>query len=160
VGEDFERYVAARYPALVTFAYAMTFDRHDAEDLAQTALLAALPRWASIETPDAYLRMTVARLVYRRSRLRKREVLVHVPPEIVLADATDTVGARQAILTQLGRLPARQRAVLVLRYLDDASDADIAAALGISLGAVRSQASRGLDKLRLLIDAPDLEVTQ
>ena len=140
--------MAGRYTVLVTFAYAMTLDRHAAEDLAQSALVAAYPRWRTIDNADAYLKTTITRLVYRRGRSRLREVLLPAPREIAVDDDTRAVDGADGLLQQLTALPPRQRAVLVLRYLDDTADDEIARMLGISVGTVRSQAARGLDKLR------------
>ena len=147
---EFESYVSSRYAPLVTFAYAMTLDRAHAEDVTQSALLAAYRRWGAIDDPDPYLRTSIARLVVRARRRSLREVLVGSPVDRPVHDELGPVEGHADLVRRLAILPPRQRAVLVLRYLDDRSDADIAAVLDVSLGTVRSQAARGLEKLRAL----------
>jgi RNA polymerase sigma-70 factor (sigma-E family) len=157
VKPEFESYVSSRYASLVTFAYAMTLDRANAEDVTQSALLAAYRRWAAIDDAEPYVRMSIARLVVRGRRRSLREVLVGSPIDSRAHDQLEAAEGREDVLRRLAALPPRQRAVLVLRYLDDQSDADIAAALDISLGTVRSQAARGLEKLRALPEFSSLE---
>ncbi|GAA3804141.1 hypothetical protein GCM10022226_24950 [Sphaerisporangium flaviroseum] len=99
--------------------------------------------------PESYVRTTMTRLHINTWRRRRREHLAWDPPEQVstadpFAQAVDDAD----LWDQLSRLPRRQRAVLVLRYYEERTDAEIAEILGISRGTVRSQASRALDKLR------------
>lgn len=156
--ERFREFVATRSPALLRTAYLLTGDVHHAQDLLQTALLATARRWARIrERPEPYLR----RAMYRhqvnrwRARARRPEALVAVPPERAARrdHAQDTV-VRHRLIEALRTLPPRQRTVVVLRYYEDRPEAEVAEVLGISVGTVRSQASRALAKLRELY--PDL----
>jgi RNA polymerase sigma-70 factor (sigma-E family) len=143
---DFEAFVIARRPALLRTAYLLTGDHHDAEDLVQAALIKVVPKFARIkDRPESYVRQVLARESVNRWRTRRwREVTTDVVPETMGHDSTDRI----ALLEDLRRLPPRQRAVLVLRYFDDLTEADTAAALGISLGTVKSHARDALATLR------------
>ena len=143
---SFEEYVVARRDALLRTAYLLTGNHHDAEDLVQSALIKVVPKWARIQDrPDAYVRRVLARESVNRWRGRRwREVSTAEVPEGIHHDSTD----RLALLEDLRRLSPRQRAVLVLRYFDDLTEADTAAALGISVGTVKSHARDALARLR------------
>jgi len=143
---DFEAFVIARRPALLRTAYLLTGNHHDAEDLVQAALIKVVPKWARIKDhPESFVRQVLARESVNRWRTRRwREVTTDVVPDATQHDSTDRI----ALLEDLRRLPPRQRAVLVLRYLDDLTEADTAAALGISVGTVKSHARDALATLR------------
>jgi RNA polymerase sigma-70 factor (sigma-E family) len=143
---DFEGFVGARREALLRTAYLLTGDHHDAEDLVQTALIKVVPKWARIKDhPEPYVRRVLARESVSRWRGRRwREVTTDVVPEAMHHDSTDRI----ALLEDLRRLSPRQRAVLVLRYFDDLTEADTAAALGISVGTVKGYAREALTHLR------------
>ncbi|MFF7676467.1 MULTISPECIES: SigE family RNA polymerase sigma factor [Streptomycetaceae] len=149
---EFQGYVRARWAHLVRTAYLLTGDGHHAEDLAQTALAKAYRSWRRVQrsdNPDAYVRRIL--ISCNKDRFRKKRVaerLTDVPPEGAGADPTARVAQREELLAALGELPARQRAVVVLRYWDDLSETEVAHALGCSAGTVKSQAARGLAKLR------------
>lgn len=150
-----EEFVAARGEALLRFALMLCGDRHGAEDLVQSVLAKAYPRWgriASLDRPEAYLRKVLVHEQLRRSRRRwHREVPVPALADTAqIADSTDRVASRDAAWALLAGLPARQRAVLVLRYYEDLADPEIAAVLGCRPGTVRSQAARALATLRAL----------
>jgi RNA polymerase sigma-70 factor (sigma-E family) len=144
----FEEFVVARRDALLRTAYLLTGDSHDAEDLVQSALVKVVPKWARIQDrPEAYVRQVLARESVSRWRARRwREVTTDLVPEVVSPD--DGSADRLALLEDLRMLSPRQRAVLVLRYFDDLSEADTAAALGISVGTVKSHARDALARLR------------
>jgi RNA polymerase sigma-70 factor (sigma-E family) len=156
--ESFETYVEARMGALCRYGFVLTGDQHDAADLAQEALARLGARWERVSAkgdPEGYVRTTMARLRISWWRQRRREHPVRVLPERGYVDegiarADGDVGLWHA----LRALPNRQRVVLVLRYYEQLSDEEIARTLGISRGTVRSQAARGLDKLRASTDAP------
>ena len=143
---EFEEFVVARRSALLRTAYLLTGNHHDAEDLVQSALIKVVPRWARIrDRPEPYVRQVLAReSVSRWRRRRWREVSTDAVPERTHHDSTDRV----ALLEDLRRLSPRQRAVLVLRYFDDLTEADTAAALGISVGTVKSHVRDALACLR------------
>lgn len=150
---DFEEYVAARGQALLRFAYVLTGDSHQAQDLVQTALMDAYRHWrrvARAEHPDAYVRRMVvnAHLTWRRRRSIGERAAADVGATRSAPDHADAVVERDAVWQALNRLPPRGRAVLALRYYADYDDAAIADLLGIAVGSVRSVASRSLATLR------------
>jgi len=150
-GEDFSAFALSRWPGLVRLAFGLTGDSWMAEDIAQTALARAYVSWRRVsraDDPDAYLRRILVNASNRRFRRRRVIEQPGDPPEVAVEGPADLVGERAALLAALRQLPPRQRAVIVLRYWDDLSDVQIAAALGCSPGTVRSQLSRGLATLR------------
>ena len=146
---DFEAFVDARRDALLRTAYLLTGDHHDAEDLVQTTLIKVVPKWGRINhRPEAYVRQVLARESVSRWRSRRwREVSTDVLPDAMHDGQIDSAD-RIALLEDLRKLSTRQRAVLVLRYFDDLSEADTAAALGISAGTVKSHTRDALAHLR------------
>jgi RNA polymerase sigma-70 factor (sigma-E family) len=149
----FEEFVAARRPALLRTAYLLAGSHADAEDLVQATLLRVVPHWRRIESnPEPYVRRVLARESVTRWRGRRwRERMVAGVPDTPAGPPTSD---RIVLHAALGRLSPRQRAVLVLRYYDDLTEAATAEALGISIGTVKSHAKDGLARLREL--APDL----
>ncbi|MEU8650062.1 SigE family RNA polymerase sigma factor [Streptomyces sp. NPDC048737] len=150
---QFQEFVRARWSGLVRTAYLLTGDVHHAEDLTQTALAKAYRSWRRIarsDNPEAYVRRMLVSCNSDRFRKRRvAEALTAAPPERAGRDeAVGRVEERGSLLDGLARLPARQRAVVVLRYWEDLSEAEVAEVLGCSPGTVKSQASKGLAKLR------------
>ena len=150
--EDFRVFVASRSTALLRSAYLLVGDRGLAEDLLQTALVKtylALSRIRETAAVEAYVRRTMATTATSWWRGRRyREATVQELPERI---AADDVGARleqDAMWSYVRELPARQRAVLVLRYYEGLFEAEIAETLAFSRGTVKSHASRGLATLR------------
>lgn len=143
---SFEEFVIARTGALLRTAYLLTGDHHDAEDLVQSTLIKVVPKWARIkDQPEGYVRKVLARESMKRWRARRwREVTTDVVPETMHHDSTDRVD----VLDEMRVLSPQQRAVIVLRYFDDLTEADVAAALGISVGTVKSHARDALKRLR------------
>ena len=153
--EEFREFMRGRWPAMVRLAYGLTGDLGHAEDVAQAAFARAYASWSRVArtgNPDAYVRRIV--INENNSRFRRRRVterLVDAVPEPSgqrAASAGDALGASEALLKALRRLGPRQRAVVVLRFWMDMSEAETAAALGCSVGTVKSQASRALAALR------------
>lgn len=151
---EFAEFVTARYRALVRTGLLLTGDSGHAEDLAQSALIKTYLAWGRIREPEsaeAFARTTLIRLALRaRRRHWNSEVATGRMPEPAPA-GSDGTGPTDLVLDvrrALTRLPADQRAVIVLRYLDDQSEAQTARLLGISQGTVKSRASRGLASLR------------
>ncbi|PUA83110.1 SigE family RNA polymerase sigma factor [Nocardioides currus] len=146
----FEAFVVRSSDRLLRTAFLLSGDHGHAEDMVQTALMRTARRWSTARRePDAYARRVVVNLAKDRWRLRGRR-LGEAPLEIDVAIPVDDDGVadREQLLAAARQLPAGQRAVLVLRYFDDLSVAETAAALGCSTGTVKSQTSRALDKLR------------
>jgi RNA polymerase sigma-70 factor (sigma-E family) len=154
--EEFDAFMRGRWSAMVRLAYALTGDAGHAEDLAQSAFARAYASWGRVRRagdPDAYVRRIVINT--HRNRFRRRRVA-----EELRGDLADTIGSQQsggqqqgpeegqALLDALRALGPRQRAVVVLRYWLDLSEAETAAALNCSVGTVKSQASRALATLR------------
>ncbi len=153
VDDDFQTFVEERYGTLLRTAYLLTGDRDRAEDALQSALLAVMSNWRRITQPEAYLRRVMLnQLVSGWRRNRVVEVLTAVLPE--RAAPEQPADRRDELWSALRRLPVRMRAVLVLRYWEDLSEQQTAEALGCSVGTVKSQASRGLVRLRELLDSP------
>ena len=152
--ERFGAYVAARSPALLRTAYLLTGHRADAEDLLQTALAKTYLAYDRIRNPgalDAYVRRTLVTThvsIWRRRWRRAEHPVATVPERPVDESGYDAAASRDALWRALGRLGPRQRSVVVLRYYEDCSEAETAAALGISVGTVKSQAARALATLR------------
>ncbi|OHV36960.1 MULTISPECIES: SigE family RNA polymerase sigma factor [Pseudofrankia] len=157
---SFELFVADRGTALLRTAVFLTGDRYAGEDLLQDVLLRAYRRWDDVDEPESYLRRALVNAATSRFRWRgrAREELVdwsavpgdgaeHASPADEAGQATD----RHDLLGALRRLPAKQRAVIVLRYFDDLSEARIAAELGCGPGTVKTHAARGLARLRELL---------
>ena len=153
---DFDAYVAARGPELYRTAYLLTGDHHRAEDLVQTALAKAWPRWDHITQrseppPHAYVRRILATtyIAWWRRRWNSEHPTDTLPEDPSIADESwDNLTRRQDLLHALADLPRGQRAVIVLRYFDDLTEIQTAAALGCSVGSVKTQTSRALAKLR------------
>jgi RNA polymerase sigma-70 factor (sigma-E family) len=152
---SFEEFVAGSSARLFTLARLLTGGhRTEAEDLLQGAYERAYRHWGRITrsgVPERYVRqMLVNASVDRWRRLRRHpETLLAGPgTDPVTADATAVVADRDLLLRGLAALPARQRAVLVLRYFEDLSEAQTAVVLRCSVGTVKSQAARGLARLR------------
>ena len=160
----FEEYVVARGPALARLAYALTGDRHRAEDLVQDTLERVCLRWRRVsaaDQPDAYVRkMLVNQHLSWWRRKRNREVAVPAVTEAPVPDPSTAVDDRDQIWKLLAELPNRQRAVLALRFYADLDDAGIAELLGCSPGTVRSHASRALALLRERLQNNSVEVVR
>jgi RNA polymerase sigma-70 factor (sigma-E family) len=149
---DFDHFVTDSIDDLVRTAYLIVWDRAEAEDLVQETLLKVAKHWPKVsrmDYPVAYARRILVNLALdtKPKRTRQRAELSEIQPvETVLSDSGSAPGddLHDALLA----LPARQRAVIVLRYFLDLSEADVAAALGCSLGTVKSTGSRGLARLQ------------
>jgi RNA polymerase sigma-70 factor (sigma-E family) len=166
--DEFRDFMRGRWPATVRLAYGLTGDLGHAEDVAQAAFARAYASWGRVTRtgdPDAYLRRIVVNENRRRFRKRRvAEELLGTLPDHEAAghgascqdgpDAVDSLDDRAALLTALGRLGPRQRAVVVLRFWMDMSEADTARALNCSVGTVKSQASRALAALRKNASVP------
>jgi RNA polymerase sigma-70 factor (sigma-E family) len=159
VEDDFRDFVVARSPSLLSTAYLLTGDHGIAEDLLQTALLKAYRHWkrvASTGSPEGYVRRILVN--QRVSWWRRRQVdtvpiaAYHDSVAGTTVDAIAHVAERDQMWRALQQLPPRARSVIVLRYWEDLSEAATAELLGCSVGTVKSLASRGLARLRGLLD--------
>jgi RNA polymerase sigma-70 factor (sigma-E family) len=149
--DDFEAYVAAAWPRLLRSAWLLTGDWHKAEDLVQTVLARVYDRWGRIRdgAPDAYLRKMLATTYLSWWRRRWRGELPSAePPERGQFDIGDDVDLRAVLAQALRSLPRQQRAVLMLRYHADLTEAATAEALGIGVGTVKSYHARAIVALR------------
>jgi RNA polymerase sigma-70 factor (sigma-E family) len=149
--EEFAGFVAGRSSRLLRTAYLLTRDWGQAEDLLQTALARTWLAWSRLdEDPEPYVRKVLVNTYASWWRRKWRGETPHGElPESATADPNEGLGERDAIWQALGRLPRRQRAVLVLRYFEDLTEAQTADVLGISAGTVKSQTSKALARLRL-----------
>ena len=152
---EFREYVVNRRGILEREAYLLVGDVHLAQDLVQTTLAKAYVSWRRVSNsqyPDAYVRRILinANTSWLRRR-RVREVLTDTAVETQDAYVAPPIGAdttRVDIMRALMALPKRQRTAVVLRYWADLPEAEVAAAMGCSVGTVRSQSSKALAKLR------------
>jgi RNA polymerase sigma-70 factor (sigma-E family) len=165
---SFDGFVDANVDALLRTATLITWDAVEAEDLVQECLIRVAKRWpriAVMELPAAYARRVLINLALDsrgrrlrwRAELRQQTSHEDVDPFEVLEDvraeaAFEVLGDRAELVQALGELSAQQRTVLALRYFEDLSEAQIADLLGCSKGTVKTSASRGLARLRELID--------
>ncbi|MFC5923739.1 SigE family RNA polymerase sigma factor [Micromonospora vulcania] len=161
--EEFREFVAARSAALLRTAYLLTGDWATAEDLLQTALTKTYLAWkrlGGIEAVEPYARRVMVNTSTSWWRRRWHgERPTEVLPERAGVDEIEQQLDRDLLWRHLRELPKRQRAVLVLRYYEDMSEAQTAAMLDISPGTVKSQASRALSTLRKRMGADTLDLT-
>ena len=147
----FSAFVAARSRGLLRLAYLLTHDEGMAEDLLQTALTKTWFAWDRLDNdPLRYVRRVLVTTSVSWWRRRwTHELPTEALPELPVPGAIDDRAGAQDLWIAIGRLPVRQRAVVVLRYYEDLSEAETADLLGCSVGTVKSQCSRALAKLRL-----------
>ena len=149
---EFDAWVGARSAHLLRTAYLLTRDRSSAEDLLQTALARCWFAWDRIrDDPEAYVRASMANTycTWWRRRWRGEIPTGELPEPPAGRDPLGAVDDREALWRALGRLPRRQRAVIVLRYFEDQTESQVAAALGIALGTVKSHHAKAMATLRL-----------
>jgi RNA polymerase sigma-70 factor (sigma-E family) len=149
--EEFRLFAGAQRPALYRAALVLTADPGVAEDLVQTALMRTHARWPRLreQDPGGYARRVMTNANIDRWRPeRGRERLTAEVPESHSADLAAEVAERDAVLRALAGLTAQERRVVVLRFLDDFSEADTAKALGMPRGTVKSVTHRAMAKLR------------
>ena len=158
---DLAEFVRAESAALLRFAWALCGNWSTAEDLVQTALAATWPRWGALtraDRPELYVRKVIVTTYLRWQRRRWSGEI----PTQDFADSTDrsddtaASDTRHALLSALRRLPPRQRAVIVLSYFLDLSEADTAQVLDCSVGTVKRQKHAALNRLRA---QPELAAT-
>ncbi len=151
--EEFTAFVHASWPRLRQAAFALTGDSDRAEDLLQTVLVRTCTRWSRVrrQDPVAYVRRALLNAwidEYRRRRVLVEEASAELDPGAV-PDQTDRVALRADLAQRLAALSDRERAMVVMRHYLDLSEADVAEALGCSVGTVKSTCSRALARLRI-----------
>jgi RNA polymerase sigma-70 factor (sigma-E family) len=154
-GSDYlERLLSERGDHLMRTAVLLAGSRQDGEDLLQAAIERLLRRGRRLDSPEGYLRRTMYNLAadgWRRQGAWHRKLpLIHASYAVAETDITAAVDLRDALIRSMRWLPAGQRAVIVLRYWEQLSEAETAAALGCSEGTVKAAASRGLKRMREL----------
>lgn len=154
--DEFSEFVLRTWSHLDRVALALTGSRHDADDLLQNTYTKAYKVWSRLlqmEHPEAYVRRILVNestSLWRRA-WRRVERPTALPPDTSTAAPQDVYESRDVVWQAIQRLPAKQRAVLVLRYYEDLDVRETAEVLGISGGTVKSQCSTALDKLRLAL---------
>jgi RNA polymerase sigma-70 factor (sigma-E family) len=153
VTEGFAQFVEARERALQRTAYLLTGDWALAEDLVQTALARAWPRWERItrrDDPEIYVRKVLVNTwtTWNRRRWRGEKPSAEVPDAVAAGDVAEEVTVRVGLRGALGSLTPRQRAVLVLRIYDDLPEAQVAHLMNCAVGTVKATMSQALAKLR------------
>ena len=157
--EEFVEFATASSAGLRQAAYLLTGDRHAAEEAVQASLVRTYAAWPRVRRDDAfaYARRTLVNYVTDRWRRKLKEYPTDDLPEHPAdgRDIADEVALRQWVTGALATLTARERAVIVLRYLFDLPEATVARDLGITAGTVKSTSSRALAKLRVSAEADD-----
>ena len=156
--QEFREFIRNRASLLHQSAYLLCGDWHLAHDLVQDTLVKAYQHWPRVrqaDSPDAYVRRIL--LNEARGRWRRRERAVPVPRfpegrEPVAPDAADEIARRAGLRQALLALPLRQRATVILRYMEGMSERETATVLGCSEGTVKSQSARALGTLRTFLD--------
>ena len=159
----FDEFAATRLDAVLRFAVVLTNDRGLAEDVVQEVLIRAHQRWtqiAEMEHPEAYVRrMVVNEFLSWRRKWARYVPQADVEPDTRQPDHAEAHAERSALLAEVVKLPRRQRTVLVLRYYEGMSDAQIAEVLGCAETTVRGYAFRGLAALRIELSSEMKEAT-
>lgn len=156
--EEFHGFVMSRWPWLIRTAFLLTGEQHAAEDLVQSLLERAYASWRRVsaaDDPDAYVRRMLINAHARRHRRKLKEYLSARDDlqDFETPDRGDPMAQaedRTMLLRALAGLPARQREAVVLRYWEDLTETQAAAAMGCSVGAVKSNAAKGIAKLRAI----------
>ncbi|WP_183095740.1 SigE family RNA polymerase sigma factor [Nocardioides stalactiti] len=155
---EFTEYLAVRQPSLLRTAYLLTGDRHTAEDVLQTSLAKLYLAWDKVHdrgAVDAYVRRIMVNennSLWRRAWKKREWATDEIPEGSPHHDAYDD-GTNDQLWQVVQTLPPKARAVVVLRYYEQMSEAEVADALGISVGTVKSQCSRALSALRERVPA-------
>lgn len=158
--QEFSDFFLARGPALRRTAYLIVRDWHTAEDLTQQAFVKLYAAWPRVrrDSVEAYARKVVVNQCLSHLRRHRPETPTDHLPERPAAAPHDSHDNRLDLGAALALLAPRQRAIIALRFLDDLAVTDVAAALGIADGTVKSQTARALDTLRTHL--PDLVLTE
>ncbi|ANP54720.1 RNA polymerase sigma-70 factor (sigma-E family) [Streptomyces griseochromogenes] len=157
--EEFQNFMIGRWPRLMRTAFLLTGEQHAAEDLVQSTLEQVYVHWRKVNSaddPEAYVRRVMINAHARRHRRRLKEFLAPKDDSGLVREVPETgdriaqADDRGALLKALAQLPARQREAVVLRYWEDLTETQTAEAMGCSVGTVKSNAAKGIAKLRVL----------
>lgn len=150
VGVNFDDFVRSRSTSLLRVAYLLTGDRHAAEDLLQDVLERLYVSWWRVrDSPEAYTRRALVNQATNRWRRRRRRPETALGDhDVAQRDHSDDALVRDVVVAALRELPPRQRAAVVLRFLEDLPVSEVARALDCSEGTVKSHTARGLTRLR------------
>ncbi|MEV7325832.1 SigE family RNA polymerase sigma factor [Streptomyces sp. NPDC093970] len=157
--EEFQSFMIGRWPRLMRTAFLLTGEQHAAEDLVQSTLERVFVAWrkvGSADDPEAYVRRVMINAHARRHRRKLKEFLAPKDDSGLVREVPDTgdriaqADDRTALLTALAQLPSRQREAVVLRYWEDLTETQTAQAMGCSVGTVKSNAAKGIAKLRAI----------
>ncbi|MEV6808620.1 SigE family RNA polymerase sigma factor [Streptomyces sp. NPDC017248] len=157
--EEFQSFVVGRWPRLMRTAFLLTGEQHAAEDLVQSTLEQVYVAWRRVggaDDPEAYVRRVMINAHARKHRRRLREFLAPKDDSGLVREVADTgdriaqADDRGALLKALAQLPVRQREAVVLRYWEDLTETQTAEAMGCSVGTVKSNAAKGIAKLRAI----------
>jgi RNA polymerase sigma-70 factor (sigma-E family) len=159
--QAFREFVTSQMASLRKLAYLTCGDWHSAEDAVANTLVKLYPRWRKLERPDLYAKTMVYRAAIdeKRRPWRRERSAGDALPEIALSDASNVTAERMRLRSALAAVPARQRAAVVLRHYLGLSLEDTAGVLGCTVGTAKSQASRGLAKLRELLAVDGINLT-
>ncbi|MCH0567445.1 MULTISPECIES: SigE family RNA polymerase sigma factor [unclassified Streptomyces] len=162
--EEFRAFVVGRWPRLMRTAFLLAGEQHAAEDLVQSTLERVYVAWrkvAAADDPEAYVRRVMINAHARRHRRRLREFLAPRDDSGIVREVPDSgdrisqAEDRGVLLKALAQLPPRQRQAVVLRYWEDLTETQAAEAMGCSVGAVKSNAAKGIAKLRAIPELSD-----
>ncbi len=148
---SFDEFMAARWAPLYRFAYVLVGDHFRAEDLLQEVMARTCVRWHGIRdksAAEAYVKRALVHHATRSWRRRDRETLVEDTPDSGRRAEIDGHADQQWLWSEIRRLPPKMRAALVLRYLEDMSEKEAAATLGVSVGSIKNQTHHALKRLR------------
>ncbi|MEU0003584.1 SigE family RNA polymerase sigma factor [Streptomyces sp. NPDC006314] len=157
--EEFQSFMVGRWPRLMRTAFLLTGEQHAAEDLVQSTLEQVYVAWRRVggaDDPEAYVRRVMINAHARKHRRRLKEFLAPKDDSGLVHEVADTgdriaqADDRSALLKALAQLPVRQREAVVLRYWEDLTETQAAEAMGCSVGTVKSNAAKGIAKLRAI----------
>lgn len=156
--ESFREFVRGRFEPLRALAYVTCGDWQAAEDAVSGSLAKLYLKWHRVSSPEAYARTMVVRAAIgeKRRPWRREHSAGHTMPDVVGPDTSGAVDERLRLRAALGKVPPRQRAVLVLRFLEGLSIEETAEILGCRTGTVKSQCARGLATLRAVLAAENI----
>ncbi|MFI5938354.1 SigE family RNA polymerase sigma factor [Actinoplanes sp. NPDC051494] len=160
--EGFREFVNARFQPLRALAYVTCGDWQTAEDAVTSSLQRLYLRWHKVASPDSYARTMVVRAAIgeKRRPWRRERSAGDAFPDVAGPDPSGDVDERLRLRAALRQIAPRQRAVLVLRFMEGLSVEETAEAMGCSAGTVKSQSSRGLDTLRAVLALENSEETR